>query len=241
VTQVAGLPTRTRTDNDAGGPRGLGGASGVGGAGHSATGPSHPTGVGPSLTPVRLDGRHVGLEPLRMEHAHELWLVQDERTWDFMIPSGVRTPFDLKVWMQARLDAQAQGTALPFLLRDASGKAAGSSSLFDYDRHGRKVEIGHTWVAPHARRSGLNTEAKLILMRHAFNVLGVNRLQLKTDLRNHRSQKAIERLGAQREGVLRSWITLPDGHLRDTVMYSIVRAEWPAVEARLVDLLAQHA
>ena len=200
----------------------------------------HPVGPGPALAPLALNGRHVGLEPLRPEHVHELWDVQDERTWDYMIPSGVRTPFDLKVWVQSRLAAQAQATALAFLLRDALGRAAGSSSLFDYDRAGRRIEIGHTWVAPHARRSGLNTEAKLLLMRHAFQTLGVNRLQLKTDARNDRCQKAIERLGATREGLLRSWITLPDGHLRDTVMFSIVRAQWPDVEERLLGLLASH-
>jgi RimJ/RimL family protein N-acetyltransferase len=103
----------------------------------------------------------------------------------------------------------------------------------------RRVEIGHTWLAKSAWRTPINTEAKFLLLRHAFETLACNRVQLKTDSRNLRSQAAIERIGAKREGVLRSHMVLPDGHVRDTVMFSILGAEWPAVKARLEQMMAR--
>lgn len=201
-------------------------------------------GQGPGLHPITLRGRHVTLEPLRRDHVAELWAVQDERTWDYMVPPRpVRAPEDLGAWIDGRLAAVAADTALAFLLRDAAGRAAGATSLFDHERTWRRIEVGHTWVAPHARRTALNTEAKLLLLRHAFAAegagLGVNRVQFKCDARNVRSATAIERLGAKREGLLRNWMTLHDGFLRDTLIFSITRSEWPAVEAGLVAKLGR--
>ena len=113
------------------------------------------------------------------------------------------------------------------------GEAVGGTTLFDYSEPNRRLEIGYTWLARPAWRTAINTEAKYLLLSHAFEVLGCNRVQLKTDLRNLRSQAAIARLGAAREGVLRSHMVMPDGHVRDTVMFSLVAAEWPTAKARL--------
>lgn len=187
---------------------------------------------------VPLRGRHVILEPLREEHAEALWPAASEADlWRYMTFS-VRTPEDLRRWVTMRLAARDAGTALPFLQRDArTGEAYGSTSLFDISREHRTLEIGHTWLGASHRRTPANTEAKLLLLTHAFETLGAVRVQLKTDRRNERSQRAIERLGAVREGVLRNHFTLPDGYVRDTVMYSLVPAEWPAVKARLEGML----
>lgn len=204
------------------------------------------------LHPVTLRGRHVVLEPLRREHAAELWPAASERDiWRYM-PLDVAEPADLARWIDDRLRAQAEGGALAFLQRDATtGEAFGTTSLFDVDLAHKRGEIGYTWVgashrrtaapdAPKARLRGApsaNTEAKRLLLAHAFETLGFHRVQLKTDGRNLRSQRAIERLGAVKEGVLRRHMVMPDGFVRDTVLYSVVAEEWPAVRARLDDLL----
>jgi RimJ/RimL family protein N-acetyltransferase len=122
----------------------------------------------------------------------------------------------------------------------ASDRAVGSTRFGDIaPEHGR-VEIGWTWIAPSRQRSAVNTEAKLLQLTYAFDTLGAGRVALKTDLRNERSQRAIERLGAVREGVLRRHLRLPDGHVRDTVYYSILADEWPAVRARLEERLSRR-
>jgi len=186
------------------------------------------------LAPVTLEGRHVRLEPLRRGHAAELWPAASEADlWRYMTVE-VRTPEDLERWVASRVADGEGGTALPFLQRDArTGQAIGSTSLFDADARHRRIEIGHTWLAASHRRTAANTEAKLLLLTHAFERLGALRVQLKTDARNLRSQAAIARLGAVREGVLRQHMVLPDGYVRDTVMFSILDREWPAVRERL--------
>lgn len=183
-----------------------------------------------------LRGRHVVLEPLRPEHAQELWPAADEPDlWAYML-YPVRSVADLRAWIQERT-AQPE-TALAFLQRDAhTGQAFGSTSLFDIDLRHRRMEIGHTWIGRSHRRTAANTEAKLLLLRHAFEVLGANRVQLKTDARNARSRAAILRIGAKFEGILRSHMLLHDGHRRDTAMHSVLREEWPAVQLRLEALL----
>ncbi|HWG92204.1 MAG TPA: GNAT family protein [Candidatus Thermoplasmatota archaeon] len=192
------------------------------------------------LPPVTLKGEHVCLEPLRLEHAEELWPAASERSlWAYMT-FDVASVEDLRTWIGLRLRDRDAGTAIPLLQRDArTGQAFGSTSLFDIDlAHGR-MEIGHTWLGASHRRTAANTEAKLLLFAHAFETMGANRVQLKCDARNLRSQAAIARLGAVREGVLRNHVVLPDGYVRDTVMFSVVRAEWPAVHGRLGKLLAR--
>jgi RimJ/RimL family protein N-acetyltransferase len=165
------------------------------------------------LNPTTLVGRHVRLEPLRMEHADELWAAADEPPmWAYML---------------YRVETVAK-----------TGQAFGSSSIFDIDLRHRRMEIGHTWIGRTHRRTAANTEAKFLLLRHGFETLGANRIQLKTDARNERSRKAILRIGAQFEGILRSHMVLLDGHRRDTAMHSIIREEWPMVRRRLEALLA---
>jgi N-acetyltransferase len=189
------------------------------------------------LNPTTLVGRHVRLEPLRMEHADELWAAADEPPmWAYML-YRVETVDDLRAWIKDRI--QDPTTSLPFLQRDAkTGQAFGSSSIFDIDLRHRRMEIGHTWIGRTHRRTAANTEAKFLLLRHGFETLGANRIQLKTDARNERSRKAILRIGAQFEGILRSHMVLLDGHRRDTAMHSIIREEWPMVRRRLEALLA---
>lgn len=181
-----------------------------------------------------LEGQRVRLEPLRPEHVGRLWAAAaDPDTWRYMT-FDVRSREDLARWVEARRAPMAAGRAMPFCQIDrATGEAVGSTSLFDIDHHNRRLEIGHTWLAPHARRTGINREAKTLLMRYAFETLGMERVQLKTDARNERAQRAIEALGAVREGVLRRHDVLPDGHIRDAVVYSILRHEWPHVATRL--------
>ncbi|MCA1810787.1 MAG: GNAT family N-acetyltransferase [Halobacteriales archaeon] len=191
-------------------------------------------------TPATLRGRHVVLEPLRLEHAADLWPAADERDlWRYMM-ADVATVADLERWVAARLEPAAQGKALPFLLRDArTAQAFGSSSLFDIDPARRSLELGHTWVGASHRRTAANTEAKRLLLGHAFEAMGAQRVQLKCDARNLRSAAAIERIGGVREGTLRSLAILPDGHRRDTLVFSILDNEWPAVRARLDTMLVR--
>lgn len=198
------------------------------------------------LRPVTLRGRHVLLEPLRPEHAEELWPAAAEREiWPFMGADGmgVDSLAALRTWIGRRVAGEpSRLPALPFLQRDArTGQAFGSTSLFDIDVANRKLEVGHTWVGASHRRTPANTEAKRLLFGHAFEAMGAVRVQLKCDARNLRSRAAIERIGAKPEGVLRHWIILPDGHRRDTAFYSVLEAEWPAVRARLDGMLARPA
>lgn len=189
---------------------------------------------------MTLRGGHVTLEPLDLGHAEELWPAASERElWRYMT-FDVAAPADLRAWIEARTEPARAGTALPFLLRDArTGQAFGSSSLFDINAPFRTLELGHTWVGASHRRTAANTEAKLLLLGHAFEAMGAIRVQLKCDERNERSIRAILRLGAVREGTIRNQRILPDGHRRNAAVFSIIDSEWPAVKARLQRLLAR--
>lgn len=202
------------------------------GAGTFATGPA-----------VTLQGAHVILERLRPEHAHELWPAASERElWAYMGQDamGVDSEQALRTWIERRIAGEpSRLPTLPFLLRDAaSGQAFGSTSLFDIDVPNLRAEVGHTWVGASHRRTPANTEAKRLILGHAFEALHLNRVQLKCDARNQRSRAAILRIGASFEGILRQWLILPDGHRRDTAFYSILASEWPAVRDRLDAMLA---
>lgn len=188
---------------------------------------------------VVLRGRHVALEPLLPGHAKELADAiapgDDVFRWTNTAP---RTEAEMLAWIEARNAPRHGLRNLAFAQRDAAtGRLAGSTSLFDWSEKDECVEIGHTWIAAPWRRTGLNTEAKLLLMTHAFESMKVKRLQLVTDARNQRSQDAIARLGAVREGVLRSHRRNLEGGLRDSVYFSVVEAEWPGVKARLRSML----
>lgn len=190
--------------------------------------------------PITLAGAVVRLEPLSEVHVPGLAAIGlDDDIWRFMVYPLVRDEAGLRAWVQDMLERQARGADLPFaVVHLADGRVAGATRFLDIRPEHRGVEIGGTWYGAAYRRTAVNTECKYLLMRHAFETWGCLRVQLKTDLRNERSQRAIERLGAVREGVLRNHMILPDGLLRHSVYYSVIDSEWPAVKARLETLLA---
>ncbi len=188
----------------------------------------------PPVEPATLEGRVIRLEPLSFEHAAELLVAaQDEEIWRYTLDDP-RTADAMHSYIVTALREQAQGTALPFAVRHlASGKTIGSTRYAAITRPHRGVEIGWTWYDRAHWRTAVNTEAKYLLLRHAFERLNCLRVELKTDGRNIRSQRAIERLGAMREGALRSKVIMRDGYRRDSVYFSILDYEWPEVKARL--------
>ncbi|MGH7575141.1 MAG: GNAT family N-acetyltransferase [Longimicrobiales bacterium] len=194
------------------------------------------------MQPVVLEGSHVRLEPLGMEHLPMLIDVGlDTDLWRWTV-SQVQTPQAMAAYVEAALAQQRQGTALPFATVDrVSGRAVGSTRFGNVDRANRRVEIGWTWIARPWQRTALNTEAKVLMLTHAFEDLGCIRVELKTDVLNERSRAAIARLGATEEGVLRSHMVTEGGRVRDTVYYSILASEWPTVRQRLEARLTRPA
>src|SRR5580698_11156889 len=164
------------------------------------------------IAPVTLEGRHVRLEPLSQAHQADLAVVGlDERLWRW-IPTPVRTPEEMSAYIATALEEQARGVSLPFaLIEKATGQAIGSTRYGNIDRTHHRVEIGWTWVAPRWQRSAVNTEAKYLLLRHAFETLGCMRVELKTDSLNEKSRAAILRIGAKQEGILRKHVVCWDG------------------------------
>jgi len=193
------------------------------------------------VQPVTLTGQRVRLAPLCLEHAEVLWpQADDSDVWRYLPYGTIDSPARLRALIAELLARQARGTDLPFTVFDlATGLAAGMTRYLAIDYANRSLEIGSTWYGRAFRRTATNTECKYLLLRHAFESLGCVRVQLKTDVRNERSQRAIERLDAVREGVLRKHMILPDGYLRSSVIYSVVDDEWPAVKAHLEALLRQ--
>lgn len=187
------------------------------------------------LTPLPLTGRFVRLEPLTEAHRDPLRLAaNDPRIWEFNSVSGYGPAFD--EWFANALAAVQR---IPFAVRRLADDAiVGSTGYLDALPQHKRVEIGHTWYRPDCWGSAVNPECKLLLMTHAFEVMGVNRVSLVTDLLNKRSQAAIAKLGAVREGVLRSHAIVQGGRIRDSVMFSIIASEWPAVKERLQARLA---
>jgi RimJ/RimL family protein N-acetyltransferase len=191
------------------------------------------------VTPVVLEGQHVRLEPLAKEHLAGLARVGlDEELWRW-IPVPVRTAEELAEYIETALEEQKRGVSLPFaLIEKATGRAIGSTRYGNIDRTHHRVEIGWTWVAREWQRSAVNTEAKYLLLRHAFETLGCIRVELKTDSLNEKSRAAILRIGAKEEGIFRNHMITSSGRLRHSVYFSIVDSEWPAVKARLESLLS---
>jgi RimJ/RimL family protein N-acetyltransferase len=191
------------------------------------------------ISSVTLTGRHVRLEPLAAAHFAALERHgADLDVWRYMFYLKPDPRESVRAWCARVAETHARGECVAFAQIDlARGEAVGGTTYMDLSPADRRLEIGNTWLGPVAWRTPVNTEAKYLLLRHAFEELGMNRVQLKTDARNVRSQTAIARLGAVREGVLRSHIILPDGYVRDSVMFSVVKAEWPTVKARLEEFL----
>jgi RimJ/RimL family protein N-acetyltransferase len=180
-----------------------------------------------------LTGRWVRLEPLAEEHREPLRAAaDDERIWVHTLTAARGPEFDR--WFDYVLACHAAGRQVPFAVRRLGDQAlVGSTSYLDPVPEHCRVEIGSTWYAPAVWRTAVNPECKLLLLAHAFDVLGLNRVSLCTDVRNARSQAAIEKLGAVKEGVLRAHMITQGGRVRDSVMYSIVRDDWPRVKERL--------
>lgn len=195
-----------------------------------------------TVVPVTLEGVHVRLEPLELSHAAPLAEVGlDPRLWEWTT-TIVRTPEEMEAYVRAALAEQGEGRSLPFAtVERASGRVIGSTRFGNIDRSNRRVEIGWTWIAPAWQRTAVNTDAKFLMLRHAFESWGCVRVELKTDSLNARSRAAILRLGAREEGTLRNHMITYSGRLRHTVYYSIIDSEWPAVSARLRERLGQPA
>jgi N-acetyltransferase len=194
------------------------------------------------LTPVTLEGRHVRLEPLSREHKADLVEVAlDPDLWRWT-PTQIHSADDLEAYIETALSLEDAGTALPFATVDRStGRAIGSTRFGNVDRENRRVEIGWSWLGRAFQRKAFNTEAKLLMLAHAFEHMGCIRVELRADALNAKSRTAIARLGAKEEGTLRHHLILPNGRLVDWVYYSILRDEWPSVRAGLEQKLALHA
>jgi RimJ/RimL family protein N-acetyltransferase len=193
-----------------------------------------------TVEPVTLAGRIVRLEPLSLDHVDGLAEVGlDPAIWRWTIarPSSAE---DLRRWAKAALANRAAGTEMPFVtIEAATGRPIGSSRYMNIVLEHRRLEIGWTWVAPPWQRSGANREAKLLQLRHAFEVLGCRRVEFKTDSRNEASRNALLGIGAQFEGIFRNHMVMPDGPMRHSAWYSIIDDEWPAVRDRLEASLAR--
>ena len=190
------------------------------------------------IQPVVLTGEHVVLEPLQRGHADELVAaVTDGRLWELWYTS-VPAPDEMGTEIDRRLAEQAAGRMLPFTVRRTGGAAVGMTTYMNIEADVPRLEIGSTWTAASAQRSAVNTESKLLLLGHAFETLGCLAVEFRTHWHNRQSRAAIERLGAKLDGVLRQHRRMPDGSLRDTVVYSITDREWPAVRSGLRARLA---
>ncbi|OGO65001.1 MAG: GNAT family N-acetyltransferase [Chloroflexi bacterium RBG_19FT_COMBO_50_10] len=191
------------------------------------------------VQPIILVGKVVRLEPLSESHVPELTISgQDESIWHYMLYNTIRTEQQMRSWVLNLLAQQAKGTDLPFaVIHLESGRVIGATRYLNIRPQDRGLEIGGTWYAVKFQRTAVNTECKYLLLKHAFEGLKCIRVQFKTDLRNERSQRALERIGAVKEGILRSHMITPDGYIRDSVFYSILASEWPLVRARLEEII----
>jgi RimJ/RimL family protein N-acetyltransferase len=185
---------------------------------------------------LTLEGERVRLEPLRPEHAPMLWDIAKEHLDELFrwIPYRLESLEDFRDFNRHVLDEQERGLTVPFATFErSSGKIVGTTRFMNVDFANRKVEIGSTWIAPRWQRTAVNTEAKYLMLRHAFDVWRCLRVEFKTDSLNERSRRAIGRLGAKEEGTLRKHMLTWNGRERDSVYFSILDNEWPEVKARL--------
>ncbi len=191
-------------------------------------------------TPVTLAGSVVRLEPIRNEHAELFWDVAKNDLDDIFrwIPYRMQTREDFQLLVAKALQEQERGESVVFTtVESASRRVIGSTRFMNIDRNNRRVEIGSTWIAPAWQRTAVNTEAKYLMLRHAFEVWGCFRVELKTDALNEKSRNAILRLGAKEEGTLRRHVVTWTGRVRDSVYFGILDSEWPEVKGRLEEKL----
>jgi len=183
--------------------------------------------------PVTLRGRHATLEPLTREHGDALSeATKDGELWKLWY-TAVPTPDGMMAEIDRRHDLRAAGSMLPFAVLDAGGVAVGMTTFMNIDAANKRVEIGSTWYASRVQRTALNTECKFMLMQHAFETLGCIAVEYRTSFFNQKSRRAVERLGAKLDGVLRNHQHHIDGSVRDTCVYSIIQSEWPTVKSHL--------
>ncbi len=193
------------------------------------------------VTPVTLIGKYVRLEPMTEAHVSDLAEIGVGMDfWDFMVYGRMDTVEDMRVWVREILSRAEKGTDLPFVaIHLESGRVAGATRYLNIMPNDRGLEVGGTWYGLDFQRTTVNTESKYLLLTHAFEALGCIRVQIKTDSLNLRSQKAIERIGAIKEGVLRNHMILTNGRVRHSVYYSILDTEWGNVKKRLAEMLGR--
>jgi len=190
-----------------------------------------------NVEPVTLRGPAIRLDPLTVDHVAALTRVGLEPELWRWIPAPVTSAEEMRIYVMAALDEQRRGVSLPFAIIDqASDQVIGSTRYGNINISHRRLEIGWTWLTPARQRTAANTEAKLLLLTHAFETLGAIRVELKTDALNQKSRKAIARIGATEEGTFRNHMITASGRVRDTVYFSIIDKEWPAIKASLEDL-----
>jgi RimJ/RimL family protein N-acetyltransferase len=194
----------------------------------------------PWIEPVTLSGKHVTLVPLAAEHHDDLVAAAaDGELWNLWYTS-IPEPSQISAEIARRLKLAESGSMLPFaVIEETTGDAVGMTTYMNIDPENRRLEIGSTWYRKRVQRTALNTECKLLLLSHAFDTLGCIAVEFRTSSFNLQSRRAIERLGAKLDGVLRSHALHKNGTLRDTFVYSIVAAEWPAVRSKLVRFLSE--
>lgn len=204
------------------------------------------------ISPITLEGQHVRLEPLTMAHEEALIAAaSDGELWNSTVTIVPSSPEKMVDYIQAALDGQAAGKELPFVIIRKSDtgvsplkktdQVVGTTRFYEIRPNDRAVAIGYTWLAKSAQRTAVNTESKLLLLTHAFERWRCNRVELITDVLNEQSRAAVLRLGAKQEGILRKHLILPNGRVRDSVIFSIVAEEWPGVKAELAVKLTQRS
>lgn len=186
------------------------------------------------IQPVTLSGKMVRLEPLALGHVPDLFSVSDPSIWKYMLYGDITSESDMENWVRDMLQRAESGNDLPFaVIHLGTGKSIGATRYLDIRRQHRGLEIGGTWYGIAYQRTGVNTECKYLLLKHAFETLDCIRVQFKSDSRNDTSIAAIRRIGARPEGVLRNHMILPDGTLRHSAYFSILDSEWPEVKKTL--------
>lgn len=196
----------------------------------------------PWVEPVVLEGSVVRLEPLSIDHLSGLTQIGlDAELWRWTV-AFIQTPGDLRAYVEAALAAAAEGREMPFATIDiATGRPIGSTRFGSIDAHNRRLEIGWTWIASAYQRTSVNTEAKLLMLTHAFNVLGALRVEFKTDSLNEKSRNALTGIGAKEEGTMRNHMVTDTGRRRHSVYFSVIEEEWPQVRQQLESRLARLA
>lgn len=191
--------------------------------------------------PVTLAGRHVRLEPLAQAHFEALSVASDDPSIFRYYPTDFAGAGGMKAYFADALAGRDQGTAQPFaVVALAEGRAVGSTRYGNIVREHRRAEIGWTWLAPRHQRSGINTEMKYLMLRHAFEALGLMRIEFKTDSLNEKSRAALLRIGATEEGTFRNHMVMPGGRIRHSVYYSITDGDWPRVKQHLEGLMSRY-